>query len=93
MWPTLKESLHDFLFDKTFFVRAMRSFIATMAASGLAFSDQIASAIGAPHAAHVIKVIAIICTGLSLMLGAGDKTPENVKALAQAEAQKALTGP
>lgn len=62
-------------------VARVRSTIAVIAASGLAFADQVAVALGndvaSAHAwATRVKVASIICIGLSFLLRAGEKNEE-----------------
>ena len=92
MIPALRKFLHSLLFDETAFVRWVRAFILTVGASGLAYADQIASIIGAPTAVERVKKAAVVCMGLSILIGAGDKTPEAVKQMARDNAAAALDG-
>lgn len=65
-------------------VARVRSTIAVVAASGLAFAEQVGSALGSDiAAAHLwatrVKVVSVICIGLSFLLRAGEKNDEPPK--------------
>lgn len=83
MWPALRNGVLKILFDETAFLRWSRSAIMAAAFGGMSFADQVADAIGSPGAVRAVKIVSIVCAGLALMFGAGDKTPAEVKELAK----------
>ena len=87
MIPALKTLLRAFFLDETAFLRMSRALIMAIAAGGMGFAQDVADALGAPGAVRVVKTVSICCMGLALMLGAGDKTPPEVKALVPPRAQ------
>lgn len=74
MFPALKHFLTAFFTDETSFIRGVRAIIAALALGGMGYAQEVSDALGAPGAVKTIKTISLVCMGLSLMLGAGDKT-------------------
>ncbi len=75
MIPLIKELWNALLHDELKVRRWLRSLLMAFAGSGLAFADQMASAIGAPGAVKTIKIIAVICGFISVAINLGDKNP------------------
>lgn len=87
MWPTLRDGFILFFTDKTYFaskwdrwVAKVRAVIMAIGASGAVYGDQISAAY--PQHANKVKLGGIVLMGVALALRAGDKTPANVRALA-----------
>lgn len=57
-------------------VARVRALIAVIALNGLAFADQTAAALGNAAYAQKIKLVSIVCIGLSFLLRAGQKNDE-----------------
>jgi hypothetical protein len=72
----------NFLNNEAYFIARTRSLVFVVAASGMTFGHDLAEAMDVPHIEKYIKVAAVLCGGLALLMRAGDKTPENVKQLA-----------
>lgn len=88
MFKAIKNGFMKFFGDEVYFVSwwdkwvaKVRGMIQAAALAGVAYADQLAAALG-PQWATRIKVGSIAAGAFSLMLRAGDKTPENVKTLA-----------
>lgn len=62
-----------FLHDEVAFRRWTRALIMGLAGSGMTFSDQLAEILGAP--VKSIKVAAVVCMFISVMINLGDKNP------------------
>lgn len=80
MWPTIKK----FFTDETAFQRMSRAFLGVFAVGGAGYANDIAALLTPGHAelATAIKAVAMTLAFVALGIGAGDKTPENVKLLA-----------
>lgn len=74
-----------FLNNEAYFIARVRSAVGAVALGGVAFGNDLAEAMGTPSVAKYIKIAAILAGGVSLLMRAGDKTPENVKELANAQ--------
>ncbi len=75
MIPLIKKLWEALLHDEMAVRRWLRVVIMTIGGSGLSYADQISAAIGAPGAVKVIKVLSVICMGLSVMINLGEKNP------------------
>jgi len=60
MIPLLRKLLHGFFFDERAARRWIRGGLMAFAASGVAFADQLGSALGSPTATKWVRVTAII---------------------------------
>lgn len=80
MLPLIKK----FFTDETAFVRMGRAILGVFAVGGAAYANDIAGLLtpGSQGLATGIKAVAMTLTFFALGIGAGDKTPENVKLLA-----------
>lgn len=76
MFPAIRAFIHAFFFNETAFLRISRALIMTIAAGGMGFAQDVASILGAPGAVKSVKIVSVVCMGLALMLGAGDKNPK-----------------
>lgn len=72
----------QFLNNEAFFIARVRALVMFFALSGLTFGHDLAESLGWPGVERYVKVLAVVCGGISLLMRAGDKTPENVKELA-----------
>lgn len=89
MWPWFRDGFVRFFTDKKFFAREfdrqvgrVRGLLLTTGLASTMFADQLSAAIGKPEWTLRIKVGSILLAGLSVVIKAGDKTPESVKAMA-----------
>ncbi len=72
----LKKFWDAFLHDEMKFRRWSRTAIMALSTGGLAFADQLAGVVeGGPRLIKTIKVIAVICAGISVAINLGDKNP------------------
>lgn len=89
MWPTIRDGFKAFFTDKTYFASKWDKWVAkvrgmimvlggAIAIPGTGFAEKIQSIVPAKWSPFV----GLALMGVSLMLRAGDKTPENVKVLA-----------
>jgi len=90
MWPQLRDSVRAFFMDKNYFkasvekqIGRLRGLLLALALAWGLYSEQLAAAMGDPTMAKKIKLGGVLLAGLAVMLRAGDKTPESVKALAE----------
>ena len=90
MFRWLFNKVRAFFFDEAQFekmgsaaVANIRSALMVAGLTSVAFSEQIA-AYTDPALQPKIKLAGIVVSGLAMMFRAGDKTPENVKGLADA---------
>ena len=72
----------DFLKLTSKAVAYVRSTLMVAGLTSVAFAEQIAAYVHNPLLAEKIKLGGVVVAGLAVMLRAGDKTPEAVKALA-----------
>jgi len=89
MFKAIYHFIKRLLFDEEAFIAGgskliaqIRSVIMVAGLSATAFSDDLAEALKEPNWESKIRTAGVIVSGLSVMLRAGDKTPENVKQLA-----------
>lgn len=89
MWPFVRDGIKKFFNDRDFFaakwdrwVTKVRALLITGGMVSAFYSDQLSAAIGVPEWTQRIKVISILLAGSSLLLRAGDKTPQEVKDMA-----------
>ena len=76
MMTWIKKFIDAFLYDEMKFRRWARTTIMALATGGLAFADQLASVVeGGPRLIKAIKVIAVVCAGISVAINLGDKNP------------------
>jgi len=88
MGPYIRDTVVAFFTDKTYFegflqkqIGRVRGFLLGLALAAVTYGDQLTAAVD-PAWAPRVKLGGVCLAGLSVMLRAGDKTPENVKALA-----------
>lgn len=90
MFPTIIDAIRKFFFDKTYFtglglwdkiVTKVRAAIMASGAMMAFYSEQLCGQF--PKWCDGVKATGVILMGLSLLLRAGDKTPAEVKALAE----------
>ena len=79
-WPRFWDR---FLNNEAYFVARVRALVMGLSLGGLAFAKDMGDALGSPAVGKWLKVLAVVCGGIALLMRAGDKTPENVKALAE----------
>lgn len=77
-----REFWDNFLNNESYFIARVRALVMFFALSGLTFGHDLADALGSPKVEKYIKIVSVVCGGISLLMRAGDKTPENVKELA-----------
>lgn len=82
MFKAWKHFWDRFLNNEAYFIARVRTLVMVVGASGGLFGKQLADALGSPRLEAPFKVAAVVCMGLSLLMRAGDKTPANVKELA-----------
>lgn len=82
MLPTLRKFLRSILYDEQAFIGWARGLILAIAAGGLAFAHELGDLLASPVLEQRIKVAAVLCGFVGGMIRAGDKTPANVRALA-----------
>jgi hypothetical protein len=89
MLKAIYHFLRSFFFDEEQFVKMssklaakVRGALMLAGLTSVAYSEQIAAYAHNPLRAEQIKLAGVIVAGLSVMLRAGDKTPEGVKDLA-----------
>lgn len=89
MWPSIRDGIVKFFTDKEYFsakwdkwVTKVRGLLMTLGMVSAFYSDQLSLAIGKPEWTQRIKVASILLAGASLLLRAGDKTPQEVKDMA-----------
>lgn len=94
MWPLIRDGFKAFFTDKAYFgslwdkwVAKVRGLIMAAGAAVTVYGDQLSASLP-PQWAPRVKIAGISLMGISLMLRAGDKTPENVKALANEAAPR-----
>jgi len=75
MKPLLIKLWNALLYDEMKVRRWLRVAVMAIGGSGLGYADQIAATINAPGAVKIIKVLAVICMGISVMINLGDKNP------------------
>jgi hypothetical protein len=90
MFKAIYHFFRAFLFDEESFVKMSSKLVAKLRGAlmlagltSVAYSEQLAAYTHSPERAEQIKLAGVIVAGLSVMLRAGDKTPEDVKALAK----------
>lgn len=74
MIPLFKKLLNSLLYDDLAVRRWLRAGIMTLAASGMAWGDQLSEILGAP--VRWIKIAAVIAMAISLAITAGEKNKE-----------------
>lgn len=94
MFPSVFEAFHNFFFNKDYFESLWDKWVAKVRGALLALGaaialpgglgEQLKQVMTTQHAMYV----GVGIMGLSVMLRAGDKTPENVKALANEAAPR-----
>lgn len=89
MWPTIRDGFKAFLNDKAFFsaqwdkwVAKVRGFLLAAGVAATVYADKLEAA-APPSLQGKVKIGGVILAGIAVMLRAGDKTPENVKALSE----------
>lgn len=87
MWPSIRDAIKNFFTNKDYFAAKWDKWVAkvraTIMASGamMAFySDQLCGQF--PQWCNGVKATGVVLMGLSLLLRAGDKTPQEIKDLA-----------
>jgi hypothetical protein len=75
MIPLLKKLWDSLLHDEMKVRRWLRVAVMAIGGSGLGYADQIAATINTPGAIKTIKVLAVVCMGISVMINLGDKNP------------------
>jgi hypothetical protein len=75
MIPLLQHLFHSFFFDELAFTRWLRGGCLAVAASGLAFADQLGALLAAPRIVLYVKVSAVVCGFVAGAITAGQRNP------------------
>lgn len=73
MIPLFRKLWDALLNDEMAVRRWLRAGLMAMAGSGLAFADQIAQTVGSPGAVKTVKITAVVCGFISVMINLGEK--------------------
>ena len=89
MFKAIYHFIRKLLFDEDAFIQMssklasqIRASLMVAGMSAVSFSDELTEALKKPEWESKVRTAGVIVAGLSLLLRAGDKTPEKVKELA-----------
>lgn len=73
MFKAWRNFWDNFLNNEAYFIARVRAVVMFFALSGVTFGHDMAEALGAPALEKYIKIVAVVCGGISLLMRAGEK--------------------